>query len=75
MFRPWEMCLTAAAEADEPKQLKNTHVNLKWVMAYLEYGVYPTSIPDKGSRANFRRCCRPFIVKEGVFITKRRWPK
>lgn len=75
MFRPWEMCLTAAVEAAEPQQQKNTHANLKWVMDYLEYKVYPASIPDKGSRANFRRCCRPFILKDGVLYYQKTMAK
>ncbi|KAF0683649.1 Integrase catalytic domain-containing protein [Aphis craccivora] len=74
MFRLWEMCLTAAVEAEESQQIKNTHVNLKWVMDYLEHRVYPASIPDKGSRANFR-CCRPFTVKDGVLYYKKTMAK
>lgn len=75
MFRPWEMCLTAAVEVEASQQMKNTHVNLKWVMDYLEHRVYPASIPDKGSRANFRRCCRPFTIKDGVLYYKKTMAK
>jgi len=73
MFRPWEVCLKG--DSNEPQPLKKSHVNLKSVMAYLEHGVYPASIPDKGSRANFRRSCRPFVVQDGILYYKKTMAK
>lgn len=54
---------------------KNSQVNLKWVMQYLKYNIYPTNISNKGSRANFRRSCRPFIFENGNLYYKKTMAK
>ena len=56
------------------------HVNLKVVEEFLRRKIYPKEIAkDKGKKANFRRTCKNFLIKdEELFYKKSRkvifWP-
>ena len=42
------------------------HVNLKVVEEFLRRKIYPKEIAkDKGKKANFRRTCKNFSIKDG----------
>ena len=47
------------------------HVNLKVVEEFLRRKIYPKEIAkDKGKKANFRRTCKNFSIKDGELVYK-----
>ena len=48
------------------------HVNLKVVEEFLRRKIYPKEIAkDKGKKANFRRTCKNFTIKDGELFYKK----
>ena len=48
------------------------HVNLKVVAEFLRRKIYPKEIAkDKGKKANFRRTCKNFSIKDGELFYKK----
>ena len=48
------------------------HVNLKVVEEFLRRKIYPKEIAkDKGKKANFRRTCKNFSIKDGELFYKK----
>ena len=47
------------------------HVNLKVVEEFVRRKTYPKEIAkDKGKKANFRRSCKSFSIKDGELFHK-----
>ena len=48
------------------------HVNLKVVEEFLRRKIYPKEIAkDRGKKANFRRTCKNFSIKDGELFYKK----
>ena len=48
------------------------HVNLEMVEEFLRRKIYPKKIAkDKGKKANFRRTCKNFLIKDGELFYKK----
>lgn len=50
---------------------KKNHANLTFIKNYLKYNIYPNNMCDKGSRANFRRSCRLYTIKDNILYYKK----
>lgn len=48
------------------------HVAFESVFEFLSKKEYPASVKDKGAKANFRRCCKAFLIENGVLFHLRR---
>lgn len=54
---------------------KKNQENLKLIENYLKYKIYPANIPDKGNRANFKRSCRLYKIKDDILYYKKAMTK
>ena len=47
------------------------HVSFDFIHQYLLKGVWPPTVCTKGEKANFRKACRPFAVKDEELFYKK----
>ncbi|KAK4314500.1 hypothetical protein Pmani_014205 [Petrolisthes manimaculis] len=47
------------------------HVSFDFIYQYLLKGVWPPTVCTKGEKANFRKACRPFVVKDEELFYKK----
>ncbi|XP_050725486.1 uncharacterized protein LOC127003122 [Eriocheir sinensis] len=55
----------------ETSLLTMPHVSFDSIYDYLMKGVWPPSVCTKGEKANFRKACRPFAVKDEELFYKK----
>lgn len=50
---------------------KRKHVDVKDVLDYLKFNIYPGNISTKNEKSNFRKQCKPFQVENGQLFYKK----
>ena len=49
-------------------KVEEKHISLKSIEDFLQHGIYPNTVTNKGQKSNFRRACKKFKIVNGLFM-------
>jgi hypothetical protein len=65
------LVLNACNSNNEHLEKKRKHVEMKDVLEYLKFNIYPGNISTKNEKSNFRKQCKPFRIENGQLFYKK----